>query len=135
MGPNCQFMSPQNEPEHFEREVRRTRRISAWKVQGPRVRIEAFRWFASRDAFAIWMLRDTSSVLKKGTEMAKKKLVRRAWTATDVAGVEIAGEEKDRGYKNLESIEANDWRNCGQGASIGRVTGYAGMNEGTAYTR
>jgi hypothetical protein len=41
------------------------------------------------------MCRDTSPVLKKGTEMAKKnKIARRAWTATDVRDLKSLAKKK-----------------------------------------
>jgi hypothetical protein len=48
----------------------------------------------------------------------------------DVIGhsrIEITGEEKDRGYQNIESIKANDWCGCGQGTSTGCQSRYAGL--------
>jgi hypothetical protein len=40
------------------------------------------------------MCHDKSSVLKKRTEMAKKKVVRRAWTATDVRELKSFAKKK-----------------------------------------
>jgi hypothetical protein len=40
------------------------------------------------------MCRDTSPVRKKGTEIAKKKIVRRPWTATDVRELKSLAKKK-----------------------------------------
>jgi hypothetical protein len=40
------------------------------------------------------MCRDTSPVLKKGTAMAKKKIVRRAWTLSDVRELKSLAKKK-----------------------------------------
>jgi len=51
------------------------------------------------------------------------------------AGIKITGKEKGRCSENIESIEANDWRNGGQGTHIRSIARHSRVNQALCRVR